>query len=436
MRRHSSAHLRHALAQSWQWSAACFSHSAAQASQIIAHTRQTSRAKRALPAMNEAANRQMAAHSRSSRMQSRIMSTLASCKHAVAQRSQASAQALQAAIQSANGVGVMPGGMHRAYLGCLGLALGCESRARALFRNTLTYKYLEKSTQTGHTIDLVFKPFGSALVGTLGTSFLLSPSALAECAAGSAARTETRYFSFQDHRYLYRDERQSGAALMPEMAPTSVPLVVFLHGVNPTADLHLWLGGGGRDLRPLAAALMQSGEVVPFVLAAPSQTKAASSPRALWTSFELGAFVDAVVQASAGSVQIDRERVVLMGHSGAGCNPNGGLATELGATSALPLAVVSVDPCLDLEMGTAMSRRPASVPLLLWWQSAIWRREPLAFWAGLTMYQSEPRTDRMQELEVAAANPHDAILPLAFELAVRELFGRPRSPSATEGSNG
>jgi acetyl esterase/lipase len=265
----------------------------------------------------------------------------------------------------------------------------------------------------------------------LATSLFVSNVALADQDAPTAVRVQTRYFSFQDHRYLHRDQRESAAALLPDGEPAPLPLVVFLHGVNPAADLHLWLGGGARDLRPLAAALMQSGEVIPFVLAAPSQTKSAGSTRSLWTSFELGAFVDAVVQASAGSVQIDRQRVVLMGHSGAGCNPSGGLATELGAMSPLPLAVISVDPCLDVEMGAAMARRPPSVPLLLWWQSAIWQREPLAFWAGLTINQSEPRIDRMQELEVAGANPHDAILPLAFERTVRELFGLPRSPSTT-----
>lgn len=115
MRRHSWAHIRQAFAQSWQCCAACFSHSVPHASQIIAHTRQISRAKRARLAMNEAANRQMAAHSRSSRMQSRIMATLLSCRHAVAQLSHASAHWLHASMQLVGGVWVMPASLHDAF---------------------------------------------------------------------------------------------------------------------------------------------------------------------------------------------------------------------------------------------------------------------------------------------------------------------------------
>jgi acetyl esterase/lipase len=271
------------------------------------------------------------------------------------------------------------------------------------------------------------------------TAVLFAPllDARPAAAAPSAHLTaQTRYFAYQDERYLFRDQRDSGAALLPDVGPAEpVPLVVLLHGVNPGGDTHLWLGGGARDLRPLAVALMQSGQVSPFVLAAPSQTKGANSTKRLWSDFDLSSFVDAVAEASAGSVEIDREHVVLMGHSGAGCNPDGGLASEFWTEGApLPQALVSIDPCLDFEMGAAMSRRPVSVPLLLWWQSAIWRRDPLAFWAALTLDQPEQRLDRLQELRVAGANPHDAIVPLAFERTVRELFPVPRVASADPGA--
>jgi hypothetical protein len=269
------------------------------------------------------------------------------------------------------------------------------------------------------------------------TAALLAPllePGRAAAASPAPLTVQTRYFAYEDERYLYRDQRQSGAALLPDAAEP-VPLLVLLHGVNSGGDTHLWLGGGGRDLRPLALALMQSGEVSPFVLAAPSQTKGASSTRRLWSAFDLSSFVDAVAQASAGSVEIDRQRVVLMGHSGAGCNPDGGLASDFWTEAdPLPQALVSIDPCLDVEMGAAMSRRPVAVPLLLWWQSAIWRRDPLAFWAALTLDQPEQRLDRLQELRVSGPNPPDAIVPLAFERAVRELFPVPRMASADQGA--
>ncbi|HVY25745.1 MAG TPA: hypothetical protein VHB79_04310 [Polyangiaceae bacterium] len=270
----------------------------------------------------------------------------------------------------------------------------------------------------------------------VATLLVLLPSrlALARPETAAALALHTRFFPFQDQRYLYRDERHSGAAFAPSSAPNSpLPLVVLLHGINPGRDLHLWLGGGARDLRPLAQSLMDGGAVRPFVLAAPSQTKAAGSPQTLWSGFELASFVDAVAAAYAGHIEIDRETVLLVGHSGAGCNPGGGLASEFAGEGTLaPRALVSIDPCLDAEMGAAMSRRPSSVPLLLWWQSEVWPRDPLAFWAALTLNQTEQRLDRMQELEPASANPHDAILPIAFERALRELLPPPPGSDGTE----
>ena len=109
--------------------------------------------------------------------------------------------------------------------------------------------------------------------------------------------------------------------------------------------------------------------------------------------------------------------------SGAGCNPKGGLASDFwSAGNPLPLALVSIDPCLDRKMGGALARRPADVPLLLWWQPAIWVREPAKFTAALARDKPEARVDRVRELPPMGPNPHDAILPVALESALRELF--------------
>jgi hypothetical protein len=35
------------------------------------------------------------------------------------------------------------------------------------------------------------------------------------------------------------------------------------------------------------------------------------------------------------------------------------------------MALASIDPCLDEEMGSAFARRPAEIPLVVWWQSAM-----------------------------------------------------------------
>lgn len=203
-----------------------------------------------------------------------------------------------------------------------------------------------------------------------------------------------------------------------------LPVVVFLHGTNPSSEPHMWLGGGGRDLRPLVKRLIDAGQVEPFVLAAPSQTKNAGLAATVWQDFDLNSFVEDVVRATEGKARIDRKRVVLAGHSGAGCNPKGGLAGDFWSAGVpLPLALVSIDPCLDRKMGAAFARRPTEVPLLLWWQPAIWVRQPAEFQAALLRDKPEERVDRVRELPPMGPNPHEAILPVAFENALRELFG-------------
>lgn len=258
-------------------------------------------------------------------------------------------------------------------------------------------------------------------------------AALLSVSVGFAQRLEAKslYFPHQDQHLLYQYQKNGGAALLPnDVSPERpLPLVVFLHGTNPTAETHLWFGGGGKDLRPVAQRLMDSGDVAPFVFAAPSQTKNAGLARKVWQGFDLNRFVDDVIQATSGQVTIDRQRVILAGHSGAGCNPNGGLATDFwSAGTPLPLALVAIDPCLDRTMGGAFARRPVDVPLLLWWQAAIWVREPVKFSAALGSNKPEARIDRVREVPPTGPNPHEAILPIALESALRELLAAPPAP--------
>ena len=244
--------------------------------------------------------------------------------------------------------------------------------------------------------------------------------------ASAPAAAKTLYFPHDDAHFLYRFQHNGGAAVLPEGAAAEEPLpvVVFLHGTNPTSEPHMWLGGGGKDLRPLVKRLIEAGQVQPFVLAAPSQTKNAGLAAKVWQGFDLNSFVDDVVRATDGQVTIDRTRIVLAGHSGAGCNPSGGLAADFWSAGVpLPLALVSIDPCLDRKMGGAFARRPTEVPLLLWWQPAIWVRQPAKFEAALARDKPEERVDRVRELPPMGANPHEAILPVALESALRELFG-------------
>jgi len=240
------------------------------------------------------------------------------------------------------------------------------------------------------------------------------------------AKSATVYFEHDDARYLNPQQQNGGASLVPDdPGPRAVPLVVFLHGTNPNGNLHLWLGGGGRDLRPVATRLYGNDKIRPFILAAPSQTRAAKHGSKLWKGFNLDAFVEDVARATDGRATIDRDWVVVMGHSGAGCNLRGGLTSELLSQGrVLPRSLIAVDPCMDAPMGEAFARRPARVPLWVMWQSARWKREPAAFKRAIDTNRPAARVDRIEELPAYGPDAHDSILPLALERAVRELFAR------------
>jgi hypothetical protein len=101
MRRHSSAQRLHAAAHSWQWLIWCLEHWSPQAWQMSAQRWQIALAFSLSRAIKLAARRHIWAQSISVAMQRAIIFTSCSCKQDAAQKSQASAQALQASIHDA-----------------------------------------------------------------------------------------------------------------------------------------------------------------------------------------------------------------------------------------------------------------------------------------------------------------------------------------------
>ena len=73
---------------------------------------------------------------------------------------------------------------------------------------------------------------------------------LASVFGASSADAKTVYFPHQDSRFLYAFQKNGGAAVVPEGVSSEqpLPLVVFLHGTNSTAETHVWLGGGGAQV--------------------------------------------------------------------------------------------------------------------------------------------------------------------------------------------
>jgi pimeloyl-ACP methyl ester carboxylesterase len=155
----------------------------------------------------------------------------------------------------------------------------------------------------------------------------------------------------------------------------SAPLVVFLHGINDHHSVHLWLGASGTfDLRTSWDSWLKESQTRPAMLAAPSQTQRAWAATSLWTDFDLDEFVEATDAMLGPVASIDRSQVLLVGHSGAGCNKSGGLASvTAGAHAIQPLGIVAIDICMEQDSATALALAPPDTRVAVFWQAS-WQR--------------------------------------------------------------
>ncbi len=248
----------------------------------------------------------------------------------------------------------------------------------------------------------------------------LLPAALLTRAAHAAPVTV--HYPFEDARYLQDDQDNGAAAYLPDAALASgkkLPVVVFLHGINPAGEMHVWMHGA-HDLRPLVERLVASG-VPPFVLAAPSQTREASRGRFLWPDFDVDDFVSETAQAISDHVELDTTRVYVVGHSGAGCNEHGGLADAARVRRTRVRGVMAIDTCMDDDAGAAMAQIQPDVKLWVTWQPYTWWRDLHEFRHALG--KAEPRV-RIQRLNVTGPHPHEAIVPRSFAMMARAWLAR------------
>ena len=231
-------------------------------------------------------------------------------------------------------------------------------------------------------------------------------------------------FDFEDARYLQPWQHQGARAYVPEGAgDDAVPLVIFLHGTNTGRALHPWMSERSSDLREVLAELVDQGQVVPAVLAAPSQTRRASI-RHLWDGFDYAAFVRKTEAALGDTAQIDRQRVVLVGHSGAGCNPEGGLLHAAASKHEPPLlGLIAIDVCMRPSFGLSLGKSRAAA-VNVFWQVESWKRDYGDFHSAFLETRSgfAAEGDVFEELDVHGRDAHNQIVPRAFALALSRLL--------------
>ncbi len=247
-------------------------------------------------------------------------------------------------------------------------------------------------------------------------------SAAALSATESARAAVTITFPFEDERFLQPGEREGGLAWVPStIAEEGAPLVVFLHGTNDKGPLHRWFGAPGIDLRKTFEELVVSGAIEAPIVAAPSQTKDAWTGSRLWSGFELAAFVDATARALPDGVTVDTNRIYLVGHSGAGCNPAGGL---LGPRAGVSLrAIVAIDTCMDAKFGELLAGASDAAPVFVEWQPT-WTRELDAFQNAFadTLLKHKGRRGTITKHDLSGDEAHDLIVPTALSRLLPQLL--------------
>jgi hypothetical protein len=190
-----------------------------------------------------------------------------------------------------------------------------------------------------------------------------------------AAAEHRTVFPYRDAEFLSAGEASGGIVVVPDrvVPGEKTPLVVLLHGVNADQVVHMWFGTGGYpDVAALSAKAIANGAAPP---AAPSQTKGAMSGRRMWQGFDLDDFVRAVEVAAAPYAVVDRDAVFVLGHSGAGCNPEGGLLRVARVPSlVVPRAIFAIDTCMDEDSGAALGSAPESASVWVRYQPEIWPR--------------------------------------------------------------
>jgi poly(3-hydroxybutyrate) depolymerase len=260
-------------------------------------------------------------------------------------------------------------------------------------------------------------------------SFSLTAS-LSSAVAG--ARTEVE-FAYGGGKYVKpREAARAGLVVVPDAVSVGAraPLVVFLHGLNQDGPLHKWMGAKGNpDVSAMLASLQAEGKAAPFLVAAPSQTIDASKPWGMWAGFDLADFVQKTEAALGSRAVVDRSRVVVLAHSGGGCNVHGSALLAASAKAPAPYAVVLADTCFDRGVAETLLKAAPSTRVHTFYQTASWERDFEPFRSlFLGSREHGPHERSMTHVPLTGYGSHDRILSIVVERAIPVLLPKTLAP--------
>lgn len=223
------------------------------------------------------------------------------------------------------------------------------------------------------------------------------------------------------------------------------PILVFLHGMNTELIKYRWMGGGQEgDVRRIVAELMEEGSITPVIVAAPSSIDPVTTSNAvlLWPAFDLDGFLDRTAARLHGIATLDRSRVIVVGHSGAGCNIHGGLASALHART-VPFADLVVDTCMATDFAKDLAHAPPATHVVVSWQTMSW--EDRFFDDFRTVFKRElkkaqpPLEGVLRELDYQQpkqGSAHDAMVGLTLRRWLPRLVPPPAPVKAAPSGDG
>jgi hypothetical protein len=267
-----------------------------------------------------------------------------------------------------------------------------------------------------------------------------APDAAAAPAATPAKLPGKTYEFHYDGKDVRRPKLawSARAYVTPEAAAAGkpLPLVVFLHGTNKKLIKYRWMGGGqDPDLRAVIGDLVKRGVIEPVIIAAPSSVVKSQVSTSSWDYFDLDKFVARTEKALGGAAQIDATRIIVAGHSGAGCSTEGGLATISGGKRRVH-AILSIDTCMRTWLAHRLSHAGKRTHVVATYQTVSWTDRPFdefreAFAHDATLRPVEAGIERTVE-EIHPERPaHQATVALTFERWLPKLLATPAASART-----